>query len=173
MLRPLADRLTADEITDLFSELGLQFPPALQTNNAFINSVTTAGTGIANLVPLIEQLITAFENNDDATVVSVGGKIVDDVRTLLPAIDTIATQLQGIAGSIPGMQAADVSAFAGQLAERLIEYVLVTYLEGYHPILLRLLTLAGLVELNDLPGGDGDATKPPFTQRPVDRKSGV
>ena len=167
MLRPLADRLTADEITDLFSELGLQFPPALQTNNAFINSVTTAGTGIANLVPLIEQLITAFENNDDATVVSVGGKIVDDVRTLLPAIDTIATQLQGIAGSIPGMQAADVSAFAGQLAERLIEYVLVTYLEGYHPILLRLLTLAGLVELNDLPGVDGDATKPPFTQRRV------
>jgi hypothetical protein len=164
-LRPLADQLSADEIVDLFAELGLQFPPALQSEAAFVNSVSTAGTAVASLVPLIEQLVTAFENGDDATVISTAAKIVDALHSLLPAIDTIATQLQGIAGSLPGVNAADVTAFAGQLAERLVEYVIVTYLEGYHPLLLRFLTLAGLAELNDIPGVAGDTTKPPYTQR--------
>src|SRR5579864_565651 len=162
---PLADRLSGGEVLDLFAEFGLQFPPALQAEAAFVNSLTTAGSAIANLAPLVDQLVTAIENGDDAAIVSVAAKILDSLHSLLPALDTIGTQLQGLAGSLPGMNAADVNAFAGELASRLLEYVAVTYLEGYHPILLRFLTLAGLVELNDNPGVDGDITKPPYTER--------
>jgi hypothetical protein len=162
---PLADRLSGGEILDLCAELGLQFPPALQSQNAFVTSLTTAGTAIANLAPLVEQLITAIENGDDAAIAGTAVKILDAFHSLFPALDTIGTQLHSLSGSLPGMNAGDVTAFADQLAGRLFEYVGVTYLEGYHPILLRFLTLAGLVELNDKPGVPGDPTKPPYTER--------
>jgi hypothetical protein len=164
-LQPLADRLSGGEIVDLFSELGLQFPPALQSQTAFVGALTTAGTSVANLAPLIAQLTTAIENGDDATIVTTAVKVVEALRTLLPALDTIGTQLQGLAGSLPGMNPADVTAFAGQIAEKLLEYVTVSYLEGYHPILLRFCSLTGVVELIDDPGVPADPTKPPFTQR--------
>ncbi len=164
-LQPLADRLSAGKILDLFSELGLQFPPALQSQTAFVTSLTTAGTAVANLAPLVAQLTTAIENDDDAAIVSTAAKVLDALRTLLPALDTIGTELQGLSGSLPGMNPADVNAFAAQIPGRLIDYITVYYLEGYFPVLLRALTMLGLVELVGDPGVPGDPAKPPFTKR--------
>jgi len=165
--QPLADRLSGGGILDLFAELGLQFPPELQAQSSFVNSLNTAANAIGTLEPLIAQLLTAIQNNDDAAIATSATKVLDNFHTLLPTLDSVATQLQGLAGSLPGISTADVTAFAEQLAERLLEYVAVSYLEGYHPLLLRFLTLAGLVEFNDLPGVEGDATKPPFTERRI------
>ena len=164
-LQPLADRLSSGEILDLFAELGLQFPPALQGQASFVNSLTGAGTAISNLSPLIDQLETAIQNEDVAAMASVALQVVNLVKAVAPALASIGTELNAVAGALPGVNAADVNAFAGQLADNLIEYVAVTYLEGYHPVLLRMFTFAGIVELLENPGVPADATKPPFTQR--------
>ncbi len=164
-LDPVAERLTPGQIVDLFAELGLQFPPALQAEGAFLGALATAAADIAALAPLIPQLITAIDGGDDATMLKITGQIIDVVRSLLPALDTITTELQNLAGALPGMNPADVTAFAGQLAESLVGYVVVNYLEGYHPILLQILAFAGIVELTDNPGAPADPTKPPFTER--------
>lgn len=164
-LDPLADRLAAGEIVDLLSELGLQFPPALQGAGPFIHALGTAAADIAALAPLLPQLVTAIDTGDDATMLKISAQILDVLRSLLPAIDTIASELQNLAGSLPGMTPADVTAFASQLAESLVGYVVVGYLEGYHPVLLQILAFAGIVELKDDPGVPGDPSKPPFTRR--------
>jgi hypothetical protein len=165
VLQPLKDLLTADQINDLFAELGLEFSGSLQAEAAFISSLGSAASAAETLPAQITQLVTAIQNSDVAAILSAVEKIVETVASLLSALDSIANELQAIAGSIAGMNGADVAAFAGQLAERLAEYVVVSYLEGFHPILLRLLALVGIVELIYNPGVAGDPTKPSFTQR--------
>jgi hypothetical protein len=164
-LDPLADRLTPDEILDFLAELGLQFPPALQTEGAFLGAMASAAGQIAALVPLVSKLIDAIESDDDGAMIEVTAQILEVVSQLLPALDTVATKLHDLAGSLPGITAADVTAFAGALAESLASYVVVNYLEGYHPTLLQFFAFAGIIELNDNPGVPGDATKPPYTEK--------
>jgi hypothetical protein len=164
-LQPLADRLTSSEILDLFAELGLRFPPALQGQASFVNALTGASSAISNLRPLIDRLETAIKNGDAAAMASVASQVINLVKAVAPALTSIGTELNAVAGALPGVNPADVNAFAGQLADSLMQFVVVTYLEGYHPVLLRMFTFAGIMELLNSPGLPADPTKPPFTQR--------
>jgi len=86
--------------------------------------------------------------------------------TLVPALSAIATQLEAIGGgALPGISQADLAAFAADLPGKLLDHLVVGYLEGFHPILLRFLALFGIVELIHEPGDPNDPTKPPYTRR--------
>jgi hypothetical protein len=174
-LQPLEDRLTAGQIRQLFAELGLQFPPALETQGRLVDSLSTSAAGAARLAELVPDLVAAIEAEDEAEVVRLAVQIVDVLRTLIPALTNVASELQSLAGTLPGIPAADVNAFAADLPQKLLQYILVSYLESFHPILLRFLALAGLVEITSEPGVAGDPTKPPHTKRELrlDRLGGA
>src|SRR5437879_10767284 len=163
--QPVEDRLKAGEVRTLFAELGLQFPPQLETQAAFINSLGDAVTEAAKLPPLIVQLTTAIENEDIAAAVQTAGDLINVIRSLLTAIDQIGPELDAISGSIAGMTQADVQAFAADLSASLVEFMLVTYLEGNASIPVHLLGMLGVVEIARIPAVPGDPTKPAFTRR--------
>jgi hypothetical protein len=165
VLEPLQSRLSAGEIRDLFIDLGLEFPPELETQGSFIGALERTGTTIGQLEPLGEQLISAIEAEDVAQIVSLSTQVLGVVGALLPAIDTIATELHNLSGSLPGMSPADVEAFAANLAVHLLDFSIAGYLHDYHPTLLQFLALLGIVDVVHEPGVPGDGTKPPHVKR--------
>ncbi len=164
-LQPLEEQLRAGSIRDLLADLGLQFPPELEAANGFVQSLTVAASSAARLGPLSTQLSTAIENDDVPGLLSASTQFVDVIRALLPALDNIGTQLQSLSGSLPGLNAAEVNAFAADLPGRLFDYVIVTYLEGYHPTLLGFLALVGLLEVTTIPPDPVSPAKTGHTER--------
>ena len=165
LLKPLESRLTSSEIRPLFSELGLDFPPALETDAGFVNALAPAATGASQIGQLAPQLVTAIEAEDVDQIVQLSLQVVGVVKTLVPALETIGTELGNISGSLPGMNAADVDAFASQLAVRLLDVTIAGYLADYYPIVLKVLGLLGIMDVVHVPGDPADPTKPPYTER--------
>jgi hypothetical protein len=163
---PLRRRLAGGNVIYLFAELGLRFPPQLTTNASFTAALNTAANAAAELPPLIRTLIQAVENEDVAQILRTATDIIDKIRQLIPALDTIATQLNGVGPTLPGMVAAEVQAFAANLPERLLHYVILTYLEKYYPIFFQSLQFLGIAERSPQAGG-GDATHPPYLLRRI------
>ncbi|MGN6274767.1 MAG: DUF6603 domain-containing protein [Solirubrobacterales bacterium] len=165
LLEPLQSRLSAGEIVDLFVELGLEFPPALETQGSFVSALEQTGTAIGQLEPLVEQLVSAIEAEDVERIVAVSTQVVGVVAAVVPALETIATELNSLAGSLPGMEPAAVEAFAADLAVRLLDFSISGYLQDYHPVLLQVLALLGIVDIIHEPGSPTDPTQLPHTKK--------
>ncbi len=164
MFQPLETRLASGNLRAFLAELGLALPPELLTHTAFINAVTAGAGAAASLPPLIVQLVAAIEAENVAQSVTVASNVVTQVRTVITSIDTIAAELNAIGGALPGISAADLSAFATALPERLIDFLVVTYLEGYMPGIARTLALPGIVEIDPQPG-IADPAHPAFVRK--------
>ena len=164
-LQPLKDRLRAAQVRTLFMELGLEFPASLETQNSFVSALDTAATDIRRLGEIVPRLITSVEDDVVEDIVRAAVDIIDVLRTLIPAFESIGNTLGGLSGSFPGVDPADVTAFASELPVRLLEYTLVSYLETHHQVLLRAFALFGLVDLIQVAGDPADAAKPSHTIR--------
>ena len=163
-LQPLEDELTPDNIIPLLSDLGLQFPPALLTP-AFKGSLNTASSSAGALTSTLTQLATAIDNDDDSAIVSAGAQLIQEIATLIGALEQIGSTLNGMAASLPGMNAAEVGAFAAALGSNLLGYAIISYLEGLQPIVVGVGNLLGFIDYLPQPGVPNDPAHPPFTTR--------
>ena len=163
-LEPLGDELTPDNILSFLAELGLQFPPALLTPS-FTGALNTASTAINALPATLTQIATAIENDDESTIISAAVQLLQDVGAAITAFEQIGSTLGGMAGTLPGMNAAEVGIFATNLAANLLSYSLITYLEAVQPTIIGILNLLGVVDYQFNEGTPGDATHPPYTAR--------
>jgi hypothetical protein len=162
-VQPLQTRLAAGDVRTLLAELGMQFPPGLTGIGPFANALQNGITEAAKLPALIDQLATAVDSGNKTQIAAVGLQIIQEIGVIFSAIDTIATELKNGAGALPGMNPAEVQNFAANLAENLIEYLLLTYLEGYFPILLQVLALFGIVSIKQL--DSAGPNQPAYTQK--------
>lgn len=167
LFQPLETRLAGGNVRDLFVELGLNLPPELLTHAGFTNAVAAGSSAAATLPPLIVQLVAAIEAENLAQAASITTNVLTRVNTVITSIDTIATELNAIGGALPGISAAELSAFATALPERLIDFLVVTYLQGYMPGIANTLSLPGIVEMDAQPGTAGDSTKPAFVRKRI------
>jgi hypothetical protein len=165
LLEPLESRLSAGEVRDLFIDLGLEFPPELETQGSFVGALEQAGTAIGQMGPLVEHLVSAIEDEDVGRIVEASAQIIGVVAAVVPAIETIATELDNLAGSLPEVSQAEVEAFAAELAVRILDFSVTGYLHDYHPVLLQVLALLGIVESIQIPGSATDPAKLPHTKR--------
>lgn len=163
ILQPLEEQLAPAELRDFFAELGLQLPPELDAQAELVDACAGAAAGAARLAELVPELLAAIDAEDVAETVRLGAEILAVVGTLIPDLRAVATALGRLGGALPGVDPASLAAFAGELAGRLVEYLVVNYLDAYHPVLLRVLALVGVVELIREPGVPADPTQPPHT----------
>ena len=164
-LAPLEQRLAAGEIKQLFTELGLTVPGATPLPAPLVSALGDAAGRAAQLPPLIAQLESAITAEDIGAIVNAGVALVENVTELVLAIQTVATQLDNASGGLAGVQPADIEAFAVVLAERVAEYTLLTYLEGYWPRVSLVLRAMGLVDHIAEPGHPTDPALPPYTRK--------
>jgi len=167
VLEPLEDQLAAENVLNLLAELGIQFPPELLAQAAFTASLSHCQTGVAALPALVVQLSNAVEADNVPQELTAAGNLTAAIAQIADAIDVVATALGNAAPVLPGLTPGDVTAFAGQLAESLLQYLLVTYLEDYYPRLTEFLAFLGVLEKTVENAGSTDPLHPPFFRRRV------
>src|SRR5690606_22544892 len=148
-----------------FAELGLQFPPALETVGPFMDAAQSVVAAVNELPGLTVALVEAIEDEDIGEIVSKSVELIDVVRTVITGIDTLATALQN-AGASTGLPASEVAAFAAELPQRLLEYLVARNLEVI-PGAAEALEFIGLLERTDENVGSTDPTKPPYVRRVI------
>ena len=84
---------------------------------------------------------------------------------MITALKNLARALNSLASSLAGVDPADVTAFAATFAEKLLEHVIIDYLAGYRPLLLRIAALLGIVDTDDAPPDPADPAKVAYQRR--------
>ena len=158
-LQPLQTRLAAGDARGLLAEMGLGLPPTLDGLPAFTSATSAAITAVEGLAAPLAALASAVEADDVGAILSATATLLQAVGATITALDNVATALASVAGSLGGVNPGDVTAFAGTFAEKLLEHVIVDYLAGYRPVLLRILAVLGIANLDLVPPGGGDPAK--------------
>jgi hypothetical protein len=89
---------------------------------------------------MLTQLPTDIENGDESAILQDGIQLIQQVITIVNALETIGTQLGNIASSL-GMNESEVKTFAENLAENLLNYLLISYLQNLEPSVVGILNL--------------------------------
>jgi hypothetical protein len=164
-LQPLEAQLAPTNIIPFFAQLGLQFPPQLASQSAFMGAVEDASSAAGALTGLLTQLATDIDNQDSTAIVSDGVQLIGQIGKIASALSTIGTQLENISSSLPGLTAAEVEAFGTNLAETCLNYALISYFEINYPGVVGVANLIGIVGYTHNPGTPNDPTHPPYVTR--------
>ena len=156
--------LAAGNVVAVLRDLGLQFPPALASDAGFMAAVTGAANSASSLVTDIEALIAAITASDDGAIVSAGEKVLADIGSVIATFTAFANALNAVPPS-GGVTAAQITAFTASLADDLLAYLVIGYMETAHPVIAGVLTLFGVFERTLMPGQSGDPTQPPYIAR--------
>jgi hypothetical protein len=167
-LHPLEERFGAGRADALFATLGVRLPDGLTEDSAFASALG-AGAASANALPqLIADLTTAIDDGAETAIVAAGAALVEKIGELLNAIDGIASALEAAGASFGGLSPqdrVDISAFTDVLPRRLLDFLLVEYLQMRAPNVTTGLMLLGLIERTPEPGDPANPLKPPFARR--------
>lgn len=158
-LEPLQTRLAAGDARTLLAEMGLSLPASLDGLPAFSSATAAAITAVENLAGPLAALASAAAADDIGAILSATVSLLQAVGAATTALSNVATALSSLANSLAGVSPADVTAFAGTLGEKLVEHVVIDYLAGYLPVLLRVLALVGFVNIDLVPPATGDPAK--------------
>jgi hypothetical protein len=158
-LQPLQTRLAAGDARGLLAEMGLSLPPSLDGLPAFSSAASAAITAVEGLAAPLAALASAVEAGDAGAIVSATATLLQAVGAVISALENLASALNSLASSLAGVSPGDVSAFAGTFSEKLLEHVIIDYLAGYRPVLLRVLALLGIANTDFVPPDSGDPAK--------------
>ena len=158
-LQPLQARLAAGDSRALLAEMGLTLPPSLDGLPAFATAVGSAITAIEGLAGPAAALATAVEGGDVGAILTATTTLLSAVQQAIAALDNLATALSSVASSLGGVDPGDVTSFAAAFGEKLLEHVVIDYLAGYRPVLLRVLSLIGFIDISQVPASSTDAAK--------------
>src|SRR6185295_9097862 len=106
--------------------------------------------------PIITDLFAAIEAEDEAQSLIESLRLFAQIRAVLDAVDEVATQLRALAGSLPDVTSDVVNAFADALRFRVLELLVVEYLERRLPNPTALLAVFGIIERITGPGDPAD-----------------
>jgi hypothetical protein len=161
-LQPLENQLTTANIISFLSRLGLQFPPAVTAPSGFMTAVEAGATTAGGIAPLLTQLATDIESDNETGILQDGLQLIRQVEKTISALEQIGTELNGIASSLPGMNPAEVGTFATNLAKNLLSYLLISYLRTVSAGAVGVFNILGVLDYLPDPGIEGDSTHPAF-----------
>jgi len=164
-LRPLETKFASGNIRASLATLGLRLPESLDSHPAFINSLGDVITRITAIPNLIIELKAAIDAENLAQILSKVAEIGELIANVIIDIETVANELNSIAGSFSGVDASEIIAFAAELPKRLFEYLVVYHLEGHYPIFANVLNLLGLIEYQEVPSDPTDISKTSYIKR--------
>jgi hypothetical protein len=163
-LQPLEQLFATDNVTALFASLGLQFPPDL-LQPAFETAIGNAATAAGALENLIAQLSTAIQAGDDTATLQAGEQLIQQIVATVNSFTAVSAELTNLSTSLPGMDSAAVTSFAEALTEKLLGYLVISYLEEAQPAVVGAGNLLGFIDDIPNPGITGDPTHPSYTLR--------
>jgi hypothetical protein len=163
-LEPLHSRLAPDRILAYLSELGLNLPPETLAP-AFVSATTAGSNAAAALTNTLTQFATAVVNDNAAGIAQNGTLLIQQIQAVTAAFPQIGTALANLAGSLPGVKAAEVTTFAQGLPAAILGHSLISYLEEVQPEWLALTNILGVATSRPDRGDPDDRAHPAFVQR--------
>jgi hypothetical protein len=168
VLEPLRAQSQPENILSFLRELGVSFPDGLKARPGFTNAISAVISLTGELPPLISGLSAAVQAKDYGKITELVVKAVDIIRRSVTCFEALATEINNAAVSFPGqVLASDIQTFATELPQKLLSWLIVTYLEGYQPIWLRVLHLLGIVQFEFVSGADTEFGKASFTSKKI------
>jgi hypothetical protein len=143
-LLPLTEDFDPAALPQLLTELGLDDPPPLGGDPAFVATLAAAVQAVVAIPIDIDTLTAATDAGDAAPIISAAGKLVTDLGTAATKCDQVATDL--VTATSTSSNAAEIATFATTMVDRLLGHVIVRYLEKRHAVALSVLNLVGLTE---------------------------
>ena len=107
----------------------MEFPPELENQNAFVNALNNAVNDATQLPEILLQLIAAIEDEDFSKIANKGKDLFGAIRSLIENVKGLSDELKSLGGSLPGISAPDLHAFADDLPKRIMDYLIVKALE--------------------------------------------
>src|SRR5258708_15826429 len=155
-LAPLEVLLSPENLPTLLLELGLDSPPALNGDVAFVQKLVDAANKAVAIAPQLEIISQAAESGDDQQLITAVAQLLIIVGELASALDALANDFKRAAAG--SMDAGSLAAFVEEMVSRIFENVLLRYLDSNHPVLWQFLALLTLVEYKShdtAPDGSG------------------
>lgn len=149
LLSPVEERFSQGQVLLLLAELGMEFPPELETRAAFMDAVQKTATSAGLIPDALIALSNAIQDEDTGTIVSTAFDLLNYIKEIIVNVELVATELNNVAGTLPGVNPADVTAFANELPTRFLDYIVIRNLEAV-PALAETLELMGAIERQDI-----------------------
>ncbi|MFZ1789188.1 MAG: DUF6603 domain-containing protein [Saprospiraceae bacterium] len=130
LFKPLEEEFQAGRIRTLFAELGMEFPPELETKTAFINALKQTVNKTLQLPGIVIDLVQAIEDENFGQITSKGVDLFGTIKSLVENIKLVADELSSIGGALPGISATELNAFAADLPRNILDYLIVKNMEG-------------------------------------------
>jgi hypothetical protein len=164
-LEPLKDKLAPEAAPAFLGELGLNLPSGFSTAATAISGTAVKAGALA---PLVVDLVDAIDDEDAGQIVAAAvpllgaiADVIDAISALEPAMDAAVAS----AGGLTPAQRTFLETEAEALPGRLLEWMLLEYLENKSAAVYTALTLLGLVDDSIEPGVADDPTRPPLRRR--------
>ena len=161
----LEERLASDQTLKFFASLGVGFPSELLNQTSFTDATKLCTSSASALAPTILELSTAIDDDDVVQILTVGPRLIGQIRAVINALDEVARQLALAANSLTGITPDIVLDFAQTFAARVFDLLLIEHFEFLAPNPMNLLALIGIVEHSIQPGDPSDRTKPAFISK--------
>jgi hypothetical protein len=162
VVKPLEERIDAGEILELFAELGIRFPETLAANPQFQSALGDALDRLKQIPPQVIALIGQINAEDYVTAAGTAVDLTEAIVQLIVDIDQVAQAINAASASFPAIDVAD---FVANLSRNLVDYLLVSYVEGAMPAGAAALELLGVVERSAQNVGSIDPATPPYVKK--------
>jgi hypothetical protein len=160
-LQPLEEQLKPERFLDLLAELGLRLPAQVLTPGV-LSALNTGSSAAGTLRGKLTQLAADIAGDNTAAIAASGAAALVEVKKLIGALSPIGAALGAGAGALPGMNAAEVTAFANDLPKNLLGHLVVGRLESALPSFVGVSSLLGIIDYVPDLGVPRDPTHPAF-----------
>ncbi|BEP14782.1 hypothetical protein acdb102_30930 [Acidothermaceae bacterium B102] len=164
-LGPLEDRLAAGNAEAFLRQLGIVVPGAFdQAATAVENTAVKA----AALAPLVVALVTAIEAEDASAIITASIPLIGGIRDLLSAVSALEPALKAALAAVTGLTPAQVTYLEAEMTAlpgRLVEWMLIEYLEIRVRGVADTLAMFRIIDDVQDPGDPTDPVKPPLLRR--------
>jgi hypothetical protein len=165
ILEPISARLVEGEIGTLFLELGYDFGDELDTATPVLDAASLIVTDAGLLFDALESLATLLEDEDYVAVATAIIDITGYIKGIIEAFQDLADALKAFEGSLTVADAAAFQAFVDALPKRLLDYLVITYLEDSTEGVTEALEFIDVVRRTDYAADAAYVGSPEYTER--------
>jgi hypothetical protein len=168
ILEPLQTWFAPVEIENTFRRFGLNPPPGLTQVHTLAEALSQAVTAVSNLPLRIEDLDNAIEGGDVTRIVEATTALLRAVDDVIQGVRDTARALESLGSGFPDLSPAQrdqLGAFARSFASRVLQRLVVDYLESRVSQVVTALLASGCIEIVEEPGGMGDSLLVPYLRK--------
>jgi hypothetical protein len=167
-LRPLETQLGAPKVDGFFRSLGLGLPEGFVAQPPLAASLAAVSAGAAGLSAPLTALANALASGHAPQITAAGVTVLQRITAVLQGMPQIGIGVQQVALTFPGLSPAQRTALGGFGADfsgRIVQHLLVNWMESKSAALLPALGLTALLDDQPEPGDPFDPFKPAFRRR--------